>query len=94
MTLPDPKAFKRPVTAGTGLKGQPLGEIIARFWGDLEQWPVAPDGTGNWTRPEILAISGRIQATGACMWHAMAEMMVWTNCHCSPCARAAEGDVR
>jgi len=74
---------------GVGLQGWPLERIVATFWGDLERWPKADDGTGNWTQPQILAISGRIQATGACMWHAMAEMMVWTDCHCMDCQKAA-----
>jgi hypothetical protein len=61
-------------------------EIIARHFGGLDQWPVTPDAANNWTQPQIKAIARRMADTGACLWHAMAEMMVWTDCHCADCA--------
>jgi len=70
--------------AGTGMKGAPVEAIIERFFGDLKQWPLEPDGH-NFTQAQIRDIADHIHATGDCLWHAQSIVMQWPACHCAAC---------
>lgn len=71
-------------TKGTGLKGQPVPELIERFFGDLKRWPVVADSR-NMTQANVQAICQRMSDTGDCLWHAEFVVMGWDKCHCAVC---------
>ena len=64
--------------------GMTEAQIIARFWGDLKQWPIEPDGH-NFTQAQIKATAAHIAKTGDCLWHAQTVVMNWPVCHCAKC---------
>jgi hypothetical protein len=71
---------------GTGLKGEPVETIIARFFGEIGRWPINGDGH-NWTQPQIRAIAKHMSETGDCLWHAMYVTTGIGPCHCANCTK-------
>ena len=69
----------------TGLKGRPVEELIKRFYGTLDRWPMEADGTKNWTQPQIIAICEHMSKTGDCLWHSQAIVMNAAMCNCRAC---------
>ena len=67
-------------------KGQPVESVIAQFFGDLDRWPMEPDGL-NFTQAQVKAICQRIHETGECLWHGEFVVMQWQTCHCANCDR-------
>jgi len=65
------------------IKGIPVAELIVRFFGKLEQWPVEPDGI-NLTQAQIRAVCDHIHQTGDCLWHAQ-HVVLGGTCHCAQC---------
>lgn len=71
-------------TMGTGLKGRSVESLIEKFFGQLNRWPVEPDGH-NHTQEQIKCICEHMSATGDCLWHAQTIVMGWPVCHCARC---------
>ena len=65
-------------------KGLPVPELIQRFFGEIDRYPVEPDGM-NLTQTQIRAVCEHIHATGDCLWHAQFVVMKWERCQCAQC---------
>lgn len=74
------------------IKGIPVAELIQRFFGKLEQWPVQPDGI-NLTQAQIQAVCDHIHRTGDCLWHAQ-HVVLGGPCHCAQCEPAQPANVK
>jgi hypothetical protein len=66
-------------------KGQSIESLIKDFFGDIQRWPIEPDGL-NFTQDMITRICTRIHQTGDCLWHAEFIVMGWDKCHCAKCS--------
>jgi hypothetical protein len=65
-------------------EGKTLDQVIEYFYGNLDRWPIEPDGH-NWIQSEIKAICQHILETGDCLWHAQSVVKKFTTCACSDC---------